>query len=115
MSSSDEESLAKVSEKEEPKPKPPPERRQIRRRDTFFDQKPVGPDYGSVIDSISHTTEQDLGDRHADFPDKKDSAYVARNPVGKELVLKDDDEGEAPSRKANIKVLYVTKSGVTSI
>ena len=47
------------SEDETPVKVPPATPKPVRRRDTFFDQRQAGPDYSSVIDSLSQSTEQD--------------------------------------------------------
>ena len=54
------------------------------RKDDFFDQKPAGRDYSSVIDSLSTTTEQD--NKH-DFDNEKPSIY-SKQPSNKGPTLR---------------------------
>ena len=60
------------------------------RKDDFFDQKPAGRDYSSVIDSLSTTTDQD--NKH-DFDNDKPSIY-SKQPSNKGPILKNAEPVE---------------------
>ena len=73
------------------------------RKDDFFDQKPAGKDYSSVIDSLSTTTEQD--NKH-DFDNEKPSIY-SKQPSNKGPTLK------TPEPTDNSAQVYGTESSDT--
>ena len=73
------------------------------RKDDFFDQKPAGRDYSSVIDSLSTTTEQD--NKH-DFDNEKPKIY-SKQPSNKGPTLK------TPESTDDSRQVYGTESSDT--